>query len=134
MAYCTVQDLIRGINASAIASLSVSDKQWAIDVGAALMDGYFRARYGAPLTTWGMDSTLCNVRLALWQLMTQRGFRPEAGADETIRLGYEDAIAWLKGVARQEVHPIAAPQPAAPDGGQAWITSAPNRCIGGRVR
>lgn len=70
-------------------------------------DNYMQARYrvlDAPLESWGSDLKRIVCRIAAYYLMSVRGYNPAAGADVNIRLGYEDAIDKLKGVARQSVH------------------------------
>jgi phage gp36-like protein len=74
------------------------------------MDGYFRARYSLPLSAWGADVTRINAVLAVYDLLVTRGYNPAAGADVNVRLRTEDAINWLKGVSRQEIHPDVTPQ------------------------
>jgi len=125
--YCTILDLDGGINPGALKSLFPDDKQRAIDWAAATMDSYFRSRFDAPLTTHGADVTRVNVKMAVYYLMTQRGYSSDTGSDQIIRLEYEDCLAWLKSVSRGEVTPIATVQPAAPSGGQPYITSQTKR-------
>lgn len=122
--YCETSDLGRVLPGAALASVSPANKAWAIAAASAEMDGYFRARYSAPLETWSADVSLWCAKIAVYYLMTMRGYRPEAGSDELIRLGYDDAVRWLVRVSRQEVTPNVTIQNAAPAGGQAFTTSA----------
>lgn len=106
--YATRSDL-ETIGLNLIAFQNVSDPI----VDAALLaaseeaDNYMQARYrvlDSPLTAWGSDLKRLVCKIAAYTLMGVRGYNPDSGADVTIRLGYEDAIKTLQGVARQQVH------------------------------
>ena len=43
--------------------------------------------------------------MAAWGLLARRGFNPEAGADIAVRRNYEDAVGWLRDVARGHLEP-----------------------------
>lgn len=119
MAYASIDDLGKvGIRSEALAPISPATKQAALDATAEEMDSYFRAEFklidGVPgwqtFTDWGQDVIRANAILAVWDLMVIRGYNPAAGADATLRMRYEDTIAWLRGVARQQIHPNITPK------------------------
>lgn len=105
MAYANVADLERfGVQAAALASLPLDVRQEAINGASKLADGYMRKRYAVPLCGRTPDDLRRQVSIiATYDLLVVRGYAPSAGADEQIRTRYEDAIMWLKDVARGEV-------------------------------
>jgi phage gp36-like protein len=105
--YAVVADLVRfGVNASALASVSSSDQQAALDNASALADSYLGARYSLPLTTYGDDIKRAVCNIAAYDLLCVRGFNPAVGADVNYRMRREDAVRWLELVARQQVTPV----------------------------
>jgi phage gp36-like protein len=69
--------------------------------------GYMTTRYTLPLTAWGRDLTGKVCDIAAWYLMKRKGFNPADPACAAILKGYDDAIAWLKGVASGAITPVA---------------------------
>lgn len=63
-------------------------------------NSYLRKRYTLPLTQYGDDLKQQVAALATWQLMRKRGFQPGSGADESVVLAKDDAMRWLKDIAR----------------------------------
>lgn len=115
-AYATVADLGKagGIAIAALAALSSDVKEAAILAASNEVDGYLRSRWRLPLSSWDASITAATVKLAVYDLLSNRGFNPGAGADVQIRLRYDDAIAWLVRVSKGELHPVvvqAAPPP-----------------------
>lgn len=106
--YATITDLKQiGINPVAFQNIADDILNANLLAASEEADNYMQARYrvlDAPLTAWGSDLRRLVCKIAVYSLMGVRGFNPGTGADVTIRLGYEDAISTLKGVARQEVH------------------------------
>lgn len=116
--YCAPSDLSStGINSLALTSVPIAEQLAACQQASDTMDSYFRGRYALPLSNFGTDVTFRAVKIAVYLLMTARGFNPSAGADSRIRLDYEDAIAWCEGVQRQAVHPNVVPAVAQPGDG-----------------
>ena len=70
--------------------------QWASRKAA----GYIRKRKVMPLVSWGDDVKEVVCELAGYFLLRRRGFKPQSGSNETIRDGYDDAIAWLIDVSK----------------------------------
>ena len=89
-------------------------------------DSYMRGRFPVDTvaTSWGTDIRMNVSFIAAWILLQARGFRPSAGADETIRENYYKAVGdprgeqgngWFPGIQRQRVHPnIVFPTPPVP--------------------
>lgn len=63
-------------------------------------DTYLRDRYRLPLSC-PIDQALVQavVQIATWYLMVRRGFNPGSGLDVAVRQGYDDAVAFLRGIA-----------------------------------
>lgn len=65
----------------------------------------------------GDDLAAAVAKIAAYNLLCNRGFNPE-GADENLRKRYEDAMAWLKGVAGGSIDPaLIDSTPEVEDGG-----------------
>lgn len=110
MAYAALADLAElGIVSGAIASLSSGTRQEALDRASAELDGYLAARFALPLSSpYPTELLRRTVDVAVYLLMRHRGFNPDAANDQLIVKGYDDAIAWARGVARGEVQVIGA--------------------------
>ena len=105
MAYATRDDLARlGLPPAVLSAIPTADQDAALEAASDLADSYLSARYTLPLVSWEDDLRRAVAHIAAYDLMVRRGFNP-TGADEQIRLRYEDAIRWLEGVARGLLHP-----------------------------
>ncbi len=106
--YATAADFARlGLPASATQGVATASIEAALDGFAAVMGGYLQARgYVLPLTAWGDDLRRCNCQGAAWDVLRVRGYDPNAGGDEAVRLGLEDAMRWLRDVAAAKVTPV----------------------------
>ncbi len=107
-AWCSVADLASfGVNAVALVNVSVPDQQASCDAANDDADSYMRGRF--PVDTaaisWGSDLRLHSARMAAEIVMSKRGYRPTAGADEVIRENAEHARVWFRGIQTQSVHP-----------------------------
>lgn len=104
MAYATTTDLARlGIAAAAIAAVSSTIQEAALDAASVVADGYLRSRYVVPLTAWGDDLTRNVVALAAWDILCNRGFDPNRGGDAAIEARAAEARSWLKDVSAGRV-------------------------------
>lgn len=120
--YCDPQDLPRYIQAIALQSVVPSAQLQACQDASDTADSYLRGRYALPLADWGTDLRRYTAWIAIYYLMTGRGFSPAAGADELIRDRYYQAVGypdrpgsgWLPGVQRQAIHPDVTPAQAQP--------------------
>lgn len=104
--YATTTDLARvGIGAAALSGVSTAAQEAALDAASALADGYLCSRFTLPLSAWGADLTGAVARMAAWEVLRVRGYDPQAGGDEAVRLGYTDSMRWLEGVQAGRVSP-----------------------------
>lgn len=99
--YATLDDLqSAGLPGPALANISFDDQRRALQRASSYASTYLRDRYHLPLCC-PYDQALVDAvcQIAAWRLMQRRGFNPNTGADVAIRQGYEDACAFLVGVA-----------------------------------
>jgi phage gp36-like protein len=111
--YATTTDLVTyAIKAEALTGISTTMQNLALVAASAEADSYLKGRYALPLLAW--DAALSNAvaRIAAYMLIKTRGFNPQSAADINFRLGYEDAIRWLRDVERQNAHPDLTPSPS----------------------
>jgi len=104
--YASPTDLTSfGISAAALAGISGTVQQAALDAASGVADGYLRARYTLPIVTpdTGLKRAVCGI--AAYDLLKARGFNPENGADQIIVKGYDDAMRWLRDVSNGVVAP-----------------------------
>jgi len=95
-------------------------------------DTYLRGRYNLPLLSYDVDLTMYVCWIAAYLFMSTRGYNPEGGADSIYRDRYDDAVAWLKGVERQAIHPNVQPSPTGdPTYTFPQVQSDPPRGFGG---
>lgn len=97
MSYATPIELAAiGLPAQALAGVATATQQRHLDDATARIDSYLRTRYSVPLTApYPAEVIECCAKLAAYTLLVWRGFDP-VRSPETFRLGYEDAITWLK--------------------------------------
>jgi phage gp36-like protein len=122
--YATLTDLTAlGLRSAALAGISAADQQRALEAASRVADSYLQARYTLPLSAWGIDLTRTVAIIAAYDLLAARGFASE-GADEHVRLRYEDAIRWLRDVSLGVVTPvdIVDASPTAPNEGIRAVT------------
>lgn len=105
MAYATRDDLARlGLPPAVLSAIPVADQDAALEAASDLADSYLRVRYTLPLLSWQDDLRRAVCHIAAYDLLVRRGFNP-TGADEQVRLRYEDAIRWLERVAQGLLSP-----------------------------
>lgn len=106
MAYATSADLYRlALRQAALGGISSADQSAALEAASQVADSYLQARYKLPLVGWGDDLRRAVAIIAAYDLLAGRGFAPE-GADEHVRLRYEDALRWLRDVSLGVVTPV----------------------------
>jgi phage gp36-like protein len=99
--YASIADLTSlGFPALALGSLPDADANNALDAASIEADGYLAPRYTLPLTTWPLSLRMHVARIAAYVIMSTRGMNPGSRGNELIVKGYDDAIMWLKNVAR----------------------------------
>ena len=99
--YATTADLqTAGVPAGVLSSVDTAVQELALERASRLADTYLRDRYHLPLAEpWDPALVDAVVQIAVWRLMMRRGFSPQQGTDTAFRLGYEDAMNFLKRVA-----------------------------------
>ncbi len=102
--YGTTTDLanLSMLSAATLALIPLQAQNAALAARSRWADGFLRAKFVLPLVAWGQDLTRVVVDAAAYDLATQRGMNPEAGADVNFRLKYEDAERWLHRVAEPD--------------------------------
>lgn len=121
MAYCTQSDLTEQMSTDELVQLTDDTGAGAVDISVAVraiadadaeIDGYCATRYAVPFATVPALIRKVSVEIAIYNLYARR-----QGAPEDRRRRYEDAVRWLKDVARGVVA-LGADAPAeASDGG-----------------
>ena len=111
--YCTPTDLITiGTNPNALQGISNTEMVAACISASSEADGYLVDRYPPPYGTPYPNILVRQVSyIAVYLLMTARGYNPSAGADSRIAENYwaatfnpqTGALGWLSRVKRQEI-------------------------------
>jgi len=127
--YATQADLARfGVMASATQNVPSATLDAALSGASRVLDGYFRARFSLPLTSWDDSVRRMTCWIAAYDVMTARGYSQDSGRDIQIQERYNAAIAWAEGVERQRVHPnVTQTAVAAPSYQFPQISTAPKR-------
>jgi len=107
-----------GLKRLATAGLTDADLDAALVAASALADSYLRAQHRLPLRRWGPDLRRHVAMIAAWDILSaQRGFNPEASGGDIWLARHDQALAWLRDVARGLVTPdIEDATPARRDG------------------
>lgn len=95
MNYITRTELAAAANVGITHGLSDAQLDAACAAASDTASAYLRGHYILPLTAWGSDlkERCCNI--AIYDLLSRRGFAPD-GADGNIRDRYKDAIKWFE--------------------------------------
>lgn len=113
MPYASQADLTNvGFNQNVQGALTPTQIAQALQDASDLADAAFTARYGAgstPLLAWDTTITKAVAQIAAYYLLCIRGYNPNSAADQNFRTNYEDAIAYLGKVQRQQAHPRVTP-------------------------
>lgn len=112
--YCTPADLVLyAINPLALQGIPMPTQTAACIAASERADSYLRGRFALPLQSWGTDLRMMTSYVAVYLLMSARGYMPDAGADSRIQQNYYEAIGfpdrpgsgWFPGIQRQAIHP-----------------------------
>lgn len=125
MSYATITDLARlGVVPATLAGLSSETKEAALSAASSLASGYLQSQFALPLSEWGDDLRRAVVAIAVYDLLSHRGYDPEASGNLTIRDRYEDSVQWLRDVAAGRVSPsgIVDSTPECDDAGPVVVT------------
>lgn len=85
-------------SAQAFTNVATADQDAALATASRTADSYLTRRFVLPLISWDVDLKQAVTDIAAYRLLRARGFNPTKGDAEQMRLGYEDAIKWLKQV------------------------------------
>jgi phage gp36-like protein len=123
MAYATEQDVLTRYEA-APADPGDAKLTMALDDASALIDGYLAGRYPVPIAQ--PPQILCGlcVDVSIYNLA-----RSHDGLTEDIRARYEDALRYLRSVAKGEIE-LPGQEPQAGSGTGAVVLSGPPRLFG----
>lgn len=103
--YASLQDLDDcGIPLAALETLDKKLIQRQLDRASGFTDGFLRDSYTLPLGA-PIDPalTMAVCQLAVWWLLSRRGFDPQNPGDKVVYQGYKDALVWLKLVANKKI-------------------------------
>lgn len=68
-------------------------------------DGYLGLAFTLPITKWDTDLRRHVACMAVYDLLSARGFEPDSGKDMLIPMRRNDAIAWLKRISDGKLRP-----------------------------
>jgi phage gp36-like protein len=117
--YAQIADLLAiSMVAHAVAQVADEDKEAMLDSASDEATAYLRAAgYTPPLTAWDRIIVQHVANIAAYRCMGKVGYNPRAGADEVIRLNYEDAIRFFRDVqAGRAIPDVTDSAPPPPDG------------------
>jgi hypothetical protein len=111
--YCEPTDLANVINPQALTGVSQQQQLAACIDASAEVDGYLNGRYNLPLVGWDGTIRRHTAYIAVYILISARGYNPSAGADEQIRENYYKSVGdprypgtgYFPGIQRQMIHP-----------------------------
>lgn len=98
--YAVAADIaVYAVDATALEPYSDADKDAALADASVFADSYLARRYAVPLAVWGADLRAAVCRIAVYRLLTRAGY-DSAAEGSSFRKQYDDALAWLKDVAK----------------------------------
>ncbi len=105
MSYATFPEFTAaGLPPAAVSGIPQSAVEACLAQASGVADSYLRKRYTLPLTApYDVALVRCVIDVAVYLVMRRRGIQPESATDVVIRMGYQDALAWLGLVATGEV-------------------------------
>jgi len=105
--YATPTDVERlGLNASALASAGAGVVAAQLEATSRMADGYLGNAFPLPLVAWEDDLTAAVCKIAVFELLSTRGYDPTRPSDVVVRVRYEDAMRWLREVHGGKVRPV----------------------------
>lgn len=106
MIYANTTDLeTMGLSARVLLTIAGDAKVAALESASVVIDGYLANRFQLPLSQVGADIKRACVNIAVYDLLSVRGFSAGTNDAEQLRLRYQDSIDWLKSVAAGKVTP-----------------------------
>lgn len=102
--------------------ISSTDRDTALVRASALADNYLQRRYALPLSSWSDTVRQCVCHIALYWLVSPRGFDP-AAVGSTPRKLYEDALKTLENIVAYGDAGITDSTPTVEEGGTYVVTN-----------
>jgi hypothetical protein len=112
--YVTQSQLASFWPAASFVGVTVPEQTQACIDATSEADSYLLGRYQMPLLAWGADLTMRTAHIAIYRLLSTRGFSAQGGADQQLVLRYYEAVGnptipghlgWFQKVQRQAIHP-----------------------------
>lgn len=104
--YITDAELLSlGLPGAALSVVAESTRDQARAAASAEASSYLKKRFALPLASWGSDLKRKVADLASYDLMTFRGFDPGSESGALIVKRRDDAVLWLRDVAKGIVEP-----------------------------
>lgn len=112
--YAEVSDFAAfGISENAVKGYDATKIAKALAAASRFMDGYLRPQFTLPLVDWTDDVKRACCIIAVWDILSGRGYNPESGADANIKERYYTIVGdparpgsgWLPGVAAGRIIP-----------------------------
>lgn len=97
-----------GLPATALATTTSPQQSAACEEASRELDGRVAGRYGSdslPFVTWDTIITGIAARIAVYRLMTIRGYNPAAGQDDLLYQNFKAAIVDCEKIQKQQLHP-----------------------------
>jgi phage gp36-like protein len=99
------ETIFQALGLPAAALDGVTDTSDWRDAAAGRIDSHLRGRYLLPLDApYPAEVVDCECAIAAYLFLSNRGFDPEAGANQNIMLRYKDAMTWLRDLAAGKVN------------------------------
>ena len=98
--------LAYGLPDDALSIVAVAVRDAARAAASATILGYFKKRFTLPIISCGEDTKRVVAHEAAYDLMTYRGFNPDAESGALIVKRHDDAILWARDVAKGIVEPV----------------------------
>jgi phage gp36-like protein len=108
---------VYGVSEDAISGIPPESVEQALQGASSQIDSAFRSRFTLPLFSVDQATVRCCCVLAVYDLLVVRGYNPAAGADENLRLRFQDANSWLRQVASGLMTPDVKDSSADPEPG-----------------
>lgn len=94
-------DTYGALPATTSALFTTAQKNAALDECSAFADSYITGRVPElPLATWGLDLRGACARMAAWKLLQGLRGYDAAGAGNSYKQAYDEALAWLRDVSK----------------------------------
>lgn len=105
--YADTEDLaLYGLPAATLVGAALPQQQAALSSASSKVASYLRSVYIMPLTTWGDDIKMAVCKIAAYTLLAGPiGFDPSNPGDASVKDQHDEAIRWLKDVAKKIATP-----------------------------